>query len=475
MDTVQLVVGSVCDRPWGTTLASLAQRKLCGELVVTADNKRCAIGLLDGAVIAATTSFVADSIARVALTSHLVTSTQVGEITKQLAASPDRDELDVVATIAHLSPEQSHQLRVRLVAQRAARTFAMDGGSFVVEDQLTLRPAPGSEVDMRAVIYQGARLFLSEQRLAEELRSFGTHFTLDPTAFDDVHAFGIADTEHAIIAALSAGASMAELEALHREIDPRTMQALVYALASFNALTAVHAPRTVTPSQPTAPRTTTPRTPLAARTQTLPYTGGATHTVTSDRVEMTAVSRALAPSRTATAQGLGARRAALRLPAIGRAPTGPGIARAPSESDVTAPRTVTSQEHRDLAQEAYRRGELMIRSQNLEAARSELSRACELSPSNVDYAALLAWVRFCLAAEKESVTADTRRTLEKAIHRGDKPIVASFYLGRVERMVGREAEALRRFREVLAQDPAHAEAASEVRILEARLVANAKR
>ena len=46
---------------------------------------------------------------------------------------------------------------------------------------------------------------------------------------------------------------------------------------------------------------------------------------------------------------------------------------------------------------------------------------------------------------------------------------AVFYLGRVERILGREREALEHFYEVLRIKPNHAEASSEVRLLEQRL------
>lgn len=480
---VELASGSVTDRPWGLTLASLALRSFSGELVVTDGHMRCAIALLDGVVVAASSTFAADSIARVALTNHLVSSTQVGEITKQLAAAPDRDELDLLAEVAHLSPEQTQRLRIRLIAQRAARTFSIDGGAFVLEDRVTLAAVPGCEVDMRAVVYQGARLYLSESRLADDLRQLGTHFTLDPEAFDEVHRYGLTDSERPIIDALRSGASLADLEARHREIDPRTMQSVVYALASCKAVTAI--PRTITPRAPSVPRTQTkPWTGRASTERPIvddrvdpPTTARATtqQELMSDRIDMSAVARPPATARAATSPGVGIRAPTSREPTPGRVPSRPDVVRAASESGIALPRATTSQNDRERAEEAFERGETAMRAGNFDSAVSELARACELSPSNVDYAAHLAWVRFVVATDKEAVAADTRRSLEKAIHRGDRPVVAGFYLGRVERMLGRDSEALRRFREVLDQEPKHAEAASEVRVLESRIAANAKR
>ena len=65
-----------------------------------------------------------------------------------------------------------------------------------------------------------------------------------------------------------------------------------------------------------------------------------------------------------------------------------------------------------------------------------------------DYGAMLGWAKFCASSDKPGVAADTRRALERAIHRSSTPEVARLYLGRVERMLGREQLALHHFREV---------------------------
>jgi hypothetical protein len=48
------------------------------------------------------------------------------------------------------------------------------------------------------------------------------------------------------------------------------------------------------------------------------------------------------------------------------------------------------------------------------------------------------------------------------------------YLGRVERMLGHDLEALHHFREVLELDPDHTEAAAEIRVIEARIARGTK-
>jgi cytochrome c-type biogenesis protein CcmH/NrfG len=121
------------------------------------------------------------------------------------------------------------------------------------------------------------------------------------------------------------------------------------------------------------------------------------------------------------------------------------------------------------AKEAFKRGQSRLRVENLEEAIVDLSRAVELAPNEIDYAATLAWARFCNAKDKQALAPVTREELGRAIRKSPHPEVARFYLGRVERMLGRDKEALRHFQEVLEAQPRHADAAAEVRAIEARM------
>jgi hypothetical protein len=142
----------------------------------------------------------------------------------------------VLAAAAHLDPDARHKLRIRVLTQRAARTFAIDRGDFEIED---CGPTPNAPVaiDIRAVIFMGARMNLSEDRLRFGLRKFGSRFVLKPGAADTLVHFNFTPKEQPLLVTLRSPTSLAELEANHREIDPRAVQAVVYALASCSALT----------------------------------------------------------------------------------------------------------------------------------------------------------------------------------------------------------------------------------------------
>src|SRR4051812_18727338 len=131
--------GTVSDRPWGVTLGSLATRGVTGTLVLaTPDGKQHCIAFLHGAVVGATSPLAADSVARIALTGRLVSSTEVQAIAKEVAAAPSRDEIEIVARMARLSEDQTHALRRRVLIQRTARTFAIDRGEYTVEERITM-------------------------------------------------------------------------------------------------------------------------------------------------------------------------------------------------------------------------------------------------------------------------------------------------------------------------------------------------
>ena len=160
-----------------------------------------------------------------------------------------------------------------------------------------------------------------------------------------------------------------------------------------------------------------------------------------------------------------------RTPSDQRTPTDPSAARTPTGSPIPSR---VSTDNAAAAEEAFKRGELAMKRDQPGEAVLEFKAACDLNPQEVDYTGMLAWAKFCAAGDKAAVGADTRKVLERTAYKSNKPERARFYLGRVERMLGRDKEALRHFQEVLDHKPNHADARSEIRAIEARLQAAGK-
>jgi hypothetical protein len=229
------VEGSVTDRPWGITLATLGTERRTGQLTLRDDGRELRIEFERGLVVGATSPLAVDSASRIALTMKLITPAQASEVKRRGKLARDRDELELIAEVAQLAGEVTARLGEEVVVRCAARTFAIDQGRYVLE--VAAPPAVGrSGVDIRRVVYRGVRMNLSDERLAFDLRQLGTWFVLKPKTVDDLSGFGFTKIEAPILEALRGGTNLASLEARHREIDPRTAQAVIYALAACDAV-----------------------------------------------------------------------------------------------------------------------------------------------------------------------------------------------------------------------------------------------
>lgn len=266
--------GAVSDRPWGATLAAIGRHGRTGQLSLrTSEGKLYRIAFANGVVVGASSPSSADSIARVALAAKLVSPAVARALGKA-------EDIERIALSAGLAPAQVQELKRRVIVQRTARTFAVDAGTYSVEDRVTIPTMLGIEVDIRAAIYAGVRLHLSQQRLSATLRQCGTRFVLRASAARELARYGFGDAEAPVIEALRDGTSLAELEAIDREIDPRMVEAVFATLAVCGAVIPIEAllaaaasprreasqqemsvARAPTPRDPTITRVPTPRQP----------------------------------------------------------------------------------------------------------------------------------------------------------------------------------------------------------------------
>lgn len=570
----ELARGGVADRPWGLTLGALGMRGLTGQLTLISDGKRYHVAFQGGAVVAAASPLASDAVVRLAMTGGLLSSSQVADIARRHQANPQRDEVELIAELIRLSPDQAMKLRRRAVAQRAARTFSLDRGDFVVDDQVTLPIYPGAELDVRAVIFLGAKTNLSEQRLASELATFGGFFKLREEAVVDLPQYGFAHTEDTVLDLLEAGAALGDLERVGSEVH--VVRAMVYALMSCNALDGSGAPRSqarqarpaaqqpqarpVATGRPMRAETdsdpvdlptfrrdldavgtvdgtykrsfdhgetmrrpanldapTTPRV-MVSRPKPVAHTDPAqagevkalikrhlellrkradhyallgTHIdATPDEIRKAyfALARQLHPDRLSALDISDDTKEAQRLFAEVNTAFGilsdpvrrkdyTNVLRRGGEAAVAAEQARAEEMAIRIldAEEAFRRGEAALRRDQLASALQEFARALQLNPDEVDYVAAHSWAEFCASPDKVQIAQKTRNTLERAIAKSPRSVTPRFYAGRVERMLGRDADALRHFHDVLQIEPHHREATTEARVIEQRLAGPVKK
>lgn len=232
----ELARGSVFDRPWGKTLAAIGLRGVSGQVTITEGDKTYAIAFSDGAVVGARSPLASDSAVRLALTATLINSTQAGEISRRLAANPASDEIAVICEVGNLGPEHATKLRRRTIAQQTARTFALERGTFVLTDDTSIDRWPEASIDIRAIIYMAARTAISEARLENDFEQFPFSMKLSAEAIPVLAQYGFTESERGVLELLNLDThTLAELESAHTRVEPRTLRAIIYALACTGA------------------------------------------------------------------------------------------------------------------------------------------------------------------------------------------------------------------------------------------------
>jgi len=152
------------NEPWGVTLAALSRRGTTAEVVIIGSAQRVVIQLERGLVVEVSSDAAADSVLRIALMAQLILPLQVFVLERQLAAAPERDELEVMTTALQLSEAAATAFQTRVLEHRIARTFSFEHRSIEIHDARPgVFPRPG--IGVREAIYVGARTYLTDDQL----------------------------------------------------------------------------------------------------------------------------------------------------------------------------------------------------------------------------------------------------------------------------------------------------------------------
>jgi len=115
----------------------------------------------------------------------------------------------------------------------------------------------------------------------------------------------------------------------------------------------------------------------------------------------------------------------------------------------------------------YRLAETALQRSDLKMAERLAAKAAESEPDQVEYAALLVWIRAAKATSAAG-TVEAIDALRALLEKDPANERVLLYRGRLYKRAGKLREALRDFDAILAANPRHAEAASEARLIRSR-------
>ncbi|MBA3462480.1 MAG: DnaJ domain-containing protein [Deltaproteobacteria bacterium] len=227
--------GTVAQRPWAATLAAIGIGGRSGQLTLRGGGKVYRIAFSNGIVVGATSPIAADSVSRIALAHRMISPVQAQQIARMLGKAR-ADDVERFADATGLGADQMRLLKRRVLIARTARTFGVDDGEYTIDDRIGIPVLLGVEVDIRAAIYHGCRKHQSTDRMVADLRALGNRFALRPEAEAHLPRFELGEAESPVIDALHHSTTLPELEATHRELDPRMVLAVMVSLASCDAI-----------------------------------------------------------------------------------------------------------------------------------------------------------------------------------------------------------------------------------------------
>src|SRR5688500_11708787 len=87
-----LMKGTLADRPWAATLASISSSSHSGQLTLKSDGKVYQIAFANGAIVGAVSPAAADTVQRIALVNHLVPPASVAAAVRIMGRGDNVDK-----------------------------------------------------------------------------------------------------------------------------------------------------------------------------------------------------------------------------------------------------------------------------------------------------------------------------------------------------------------------------------------------
>jgi curved DNA-binding protein CbpA len=120
------------------------------------------------------------------------------------------------------------------------------------------------------------------------------------------------------------------------------------------------------------------------------------------------------------------------------------------------------------AQVEFQKAEILLKKGDLAGAEKLAARAADKDPEQVDYLALLSWLRATQPTASSEVIEASCKSFDEILSREGNHQRSLWYRALLRKRMGRESEAMLDFKRLLELDPRHIDATREVRVYEMR-------
>jgi len=217
-------------RPFAELLAELDRSRGTGALLLRRNKIKKIVYFREGTPHSIKSNLLSESLGRLLVRERFISETEYQESLKQMMASGRRQG----AVLVDMGCISQQNLQYALGLQMRAKlleVFSWSSGEYQFNPEAAL-PSEGMALDLSttALIYEGTRACLDEQRLRTQLGSVdGLHVGLTREATDPSHKKGLGDEERAVFAAIDGQKKVSELKALDLLAESE-LERLLYAM-----------------------------------------------------------------------------------------------------------------------------------------------------------------------------------------------------------------------------------------------------
>jgi len=244
-DTASAMRGDVSHRPFAELLAELDRSKSTGALLLRRNKIKKIVYFHEGAVHSIKSNLLSESLGRFLVRERFISEAEYQESLKQMMASGRRQGA-VLVEMGCISQQNLQYALARQMRTKLLEVFSWSSGEYQFNPEAAL-PSEGMTLDLSttALIYEGARSGLDEERLRTDLGAVDRlHVGLTREAADPIHKKGLGDEERAVFAAIDGQKTVSDLKALDLLAESELAR-LLYAMKCTRLIRFSESPVTV--------------------------------------------------------------------------------------------------------------------------------------------------------------------------------------------------------------------------------------